>query len=162
MKTFFSFRDPSSAASPPLQRPLLAQTCRERLRSGLEQDFLSAARIRFRLTYRTVIIAKLCHLEAEEEADSGSTLVARDTIGHLFHCPNCGLPRPDFTDARNGCPLGQAHIVPARGTKPDPSHYCGMQWIEALINISALVGFVGVASLGGNTSDCRRPTEPMA
>jgi hypothetical protein len=30
-----------------------------------------------------------------------------------------------------------------------------MQWIEALINISALVGFVAVANLGGNP---RSPT----
>jgi hypothetical protein len=28
----------------------------------------------------------------------------------------------------------------------------GMQWIEALINISALVGFVGVATLWPNAS----------
>jgi hypothetical protein len=37
-----------------------------------------------------------------------------------------------------------------------------MQWIEALINISALVGFVGVASLGGKTCDRQRPAEPIA
>jgi hypothetical protein len=37
-----------------------------------------------------------------------------------------------------------------------------MQWIEALINISALVGFVGVASLGGKTCDQQEPEEPIA
>jgi hypothetical protein len=49
----------------------------------------------------------------------------------------------------------------ARGTKPDASHYCGMQWIEALINISALVGFVAVANLGGNPRS-PNPPEPTA
>jgi hypothetical protein len=34
-----------------------------------------------------------------------------------------------------------------------------MQWIEALINISAFLGFVGVASLGGKT--CDQPEEPI-
>jgi hypothetical protein len=32
------------------------------------------------------------------------------------------------------------------GTKAHPPNYCAMQWIEALINISALAGFVGVAN----------------
>jgi hypothetical protein len=32
-----------------------------------------------------------------------------------------------------------------------------MQWIEALINISAFLGFVGVASLGGKTCDGEEP-----
>ena len=49
-----------------------------------------------------------------------------------------------------------------RGTMCPRSHYCAMQWIEALINISALVGFVGVANLGGKPCDGRKPTEPMA
>jgi len=51
--------------------------------------------------------------------------------------------------------------VPERPREPSGHrlHYCGMQWIEALINISAFLGFVGVASLGGKTCD---PEEPVA
>jgi hypothetical protein len=37
-----------------------------------------------------------------------------------------------------------------------------MQWIEALINILAFVGFVGVANLGWETSNRRNPREPIA
>jgi hypothetical protein len=38
-----------------------------------------------------------------------------------------------------------------------------MQWIEALINISALVGFVGIANLGRpKTCDQGAPEEPIA
>jgi hypothetical protein len=32
------------------------------------------------------------------------------------------------------------------GTKPGASGLPGMQWIEALINVSAFVGFVGIAT----------------
>jgi hypothetical protein len=34
------------------------------------------------------------------------------------------------------------------GTKARAALYGGMQWIEALINISVLAGFIGVANLG--------------
>jgi hypothetical protein len=50
-------------------------------------------------------------------------------------------------------------LVPSNpGTKHALSHYCGMQWIEALINISAFLGFVGIANLGWKTCDGEEPT----
>jgi hypothetical protein len=36
-----------------------------------------------------------------------------------------------------------------------------MQWIEAILNISALVGFVGVANLGCQSRDQGAPEEPI-
>lgn len=55
---------------------------------------------------------------------------------------------------------GATDLVPSSPGEPSAhrSHYCGMQWIEALINISAFLGFVGVANLGGKTCD---PEEPV-
>jgi hypothetical protein len=41
-------------------------------------------------------------------------------------------------------------------------HCRAMQWIEALINVTAFVGFVGMANLGGKTCRQREPEEPIA
>jgi hypothetical protein len=47
------------------------------------------------------------------------------------------------------------------GTNRPHPHCRAMQWIEAIINISAFVGFIGVASLGEKTCDGQESEEPM-